>query len=472
MEWLDARWDESAELIKLDPALSYRGNTSSDSLHYVRETAYYSLGLFLRGDIQRATVALNRVLISQLKERNTEPCGGFLRHPEEVISSPKKAVEWVDFNPNWREYIGLALAIIVTEFADHLSDEMLKRTEEALRAATAGSLWRRVPAEYTHIAMLKAFLLSFCGVRFELEAWLEGGEMQGREIFRVFKEHRCFPCYNSPTHYGIDLLALALWRKYSPSNEMQAMAAEMQKALWEETARFYHAGMGNLVGPYDRAYGMDMRRYGSPLGLCLWASVGESLAPFPNLRVPFPQQHELAFAMPLLITGVEIPTELVPGFKVFDRERTIERKISAKDTVSAWMANELMLGARTSPPRNGKALVSTGFYPATVHWRAGDQIGWITAQSRSALNAHAGEKTLSLRTDSSAGGNGPVMKLLIHSPAPPILSLDKWIFPSLIVEVSSNLTFSAPAEHGGLFEIECRLPSDQREAFISLNFQK
>jgi len=477
MEWLDGHWDGAAGLIKLDPSLSYRGNTTKEQpLHYVRETAYYALGLFIRGETQKALIALDRVLLNQLTVRNTEPCGGFLRHPQETIVAPKKAVEWVEYNPNWREYIGLALAIILAEFDTQLPEEMRERTEEGLRAAMAGSLWRRVPAEYTHIALIKAFLLSFCGVRYDLEAWLEGGEMQGREIFRVFKEHHCFPTYNSPTHYGIDLLALGLWRKYSPSHEMQAMASEMETGLWEDIARFYHAGLSNLAGPYARAYGMDLRSYASPLGLCLWASLGKTLAPFPELSTPFPQQHELAFAIPILAAGVTVPSSLLGTFKTFGNERLIEKEFRKEAFATAWIGKELMVGGNTQPEEKRSHFhTAPAEYPATVHWNAGNGLGWFCAQASSGLLAKAAEKSLSIRTVPNSTvapqGEPPAFKLLVHSPAPPILSLDKWVFPSLIVDVSSNFSFSEPVARGELFEIECTLPTPQEEGFISLNFR-
>lgn len=475
MDWMDSRWSESEGLLQLDPLLSYRGKVDCAVPHYVRESAFYALGLFLRGDLRRAIRALERVLECQLTERNTEASGSFLRHPEEVISDQKTAAEWADFNPNWREYIGLALALILSEFSDRLPPILLKRTTQALRTATAGSLWRRVPASYSHIALLKAFLLSFCGARFGLEAWVEGGEMQGREIFRLFKEGGDFAPFNSPSHYGIDLLALSLWRKYSSSRVMEAMAEEMEMALWKEIAQFYHAAMQNLAGPYDRAYGIDMRQYGSPLGLCIWASLGRDGAPFPDLNQAFHQAHEIAFAIPLVITGVSIPAKLEANFTKFQGERQVERSLSLQgDCASTWVAEELMLGGRTEtlPSAHANSLPSSSCYPATIHWLSGDQVGWIGAQSPSPMAANAAEKSLSIQLRPAAGEDEIALKFLISSPSPPIFALDKWSFPSLTIEVSSNLTFSAPAGHGELFEIECRLPPPQQEAFVSFKFQK
>ena len=470
MEWLDSRWDDNG--LRLDPALSYRGNTKAESPRYIRETAYYCLGLFLRGDTDRAVLALEQVLRCQSESRESEHVGCFLRHPEETFPKGKVATEWVDYDPDWREYIGATLAIILCEFSQQLPKSVLRRTDAALRRATAGSLWRRVPADYTAVAMLKAFLLAFTGTRYDQKAWLEGGDMQSREIFRLFKTHRCFPSYNSPTDYGSILFALALWRKYSPSHAMQSMAAEMEASLWKDIAQFYHAGMGNLAGPYDRAYGMDMRSYASPLGLCIWASVGRERAPFPALSKSFPQHHELAFSLPMVIAGVAAPTEALPDLVAFRGNRQLERVVGSNDstgaptTVSAWLGKELMLGAKSPDAARKSLKFSPHFasYPATIHWLSGNQMGWMCAQFPAEINALAKENTLTIDAANSSDTDDLLIRFLIYSPSPPIFTLDKWSFPSLTVHVSSNLSFSAPAERGELFEIECRLPSAQSEA--------
>jgi len=84
-----------------------------------------------------------------------------------------------------------------------------------------------------------------------------------------FKKHKTFSEYNSPTYNGVNLWALAAWRVMAPTPGMAVMGMEMEAGLWRDIARSYHAGLGNICGPYDRSYGMDMRRYFAITGIAI-----------------------------------------------------------------------------------------------------------------------------------------------------------------------------------------------------------
>jgi hypothetical protein len=104
-------------------------------------------------------------------------------------------------------------------------------------------------------------MLCFGGNRFDEPVWFHEGERMAREVYRLFKQHDAFAEYNSPTYCGVDLYALALWRSYpSLSPHLTRWGEEMEALLWRDLAQFYHADLRNLAGPYDRSYGMDMRR--------------------------------------------------------------------------------------------------------------------------------------------------------------------------------------------------------------------
>ena len=120
--------------------------------------------------------------------------------------------------------------------------------------------------------------------------------MLANAIEALFRQQQGFSEYNSPTYYGVDLWALALWRG-SASPLLQTAGLRLEAALWRDIADFYHPGLYNLCGPYDRAYGMDMMRYASLLGLWLWWGCGA--AAFPDPTRPFGHAHDFC-ATPLL----------------------------------------------------------------------------------------------------------------------------------------------------------------------------
>ena len=61
-----------------------------------------------------------------------------------------------------------------------------------------------------------------------------------------------------------------------------AISARRSKvALWTDIADFYHPGLRNIAGPYDRSYGMDMETYVAFSGLWMRALLPADKAPFP-----------------------------------------------------------------------------------------------------------------------------------------------------------------------------------------------
>src|SRR5215207_1260354 len=95
-----------------------------------------------------------------------------------------------------------------------------------------------VPASYTNIALMTAFLLQFGAARFGEPAWLATAERLAGEVLARFQVNSAFDEYNSPTYYGIDLYALALWRSYAASPLLRRAGVEMEGALWRDIAQF------------------------------------------------------------------------------------------------------------------------------------------------------------------------------------------------------------------------------------------
>ena len=122
------------------------------------------------------------------------------------------AVEWVDYDPNWRQFLGTTFAVILETFA--VSPAVGARLREAIDRAIAGEPRDRVSPSYSNIALMKA--------------WLERDEVFAASVVDCFDEHGAFEEYGSPTYYGIDLYALALWRRYPPT----PMFADWGDRLW------------------------------------------------------------------------------------------------------------------------------------------------------------------------------------------------------------------------------------------------
>jgi hypothetical protein len=336
----------------------------------VRESAWYALGLFLRngsGDVERAIRALEAILTFQFDEPGKVYHGTFYREPEEP-HPPEPAIEWRHYDPNWREFIITTIAIILIEYEHQLPRSLVDKIDIAIRKAVEGALQRGLKAIYTNIALMNAFMLCFAGSRLNESAWVEAGEAMAKEIHRLFKLHDTFEEYNSPTYYGPDLYALAEWRVYSTSPLLRQLGAEMEALLWMDVARFYHAGLGNLCGPFDRSYGMDMRRYVALLGEWIWLITGRHQAPFPSLDGPFAHSADFCFGPCIAILGALVPGDVQSHLFAFQGERQVERVISDSPhrVATAWLAPDIMIGAEdTTGARQG----SPQFHPGTVYCR-------------------------------------------------------------------------------------------------------
>lgn len=440
MNWMDARWDADAGLLVATMGDGHSDTRSIAAPHIVRESSQYALGLLMRGqtgDPARACQALSSVLAWQFDAPEQPYHGTWRRAPEEP-APPEHAVVWRDYDPNWREFIGTTLALILLEYASALPRDLIAHIDNALRNAIAGTLARDLPANYTNIALMQAWLLHFGAERFDEPAWETLAEQRAEQIYQLFAAHDAFWEYNSPTYYGVDLYALALWRSYATSALLRERGAAMEEALWRDIAQFYHAGMRNVAGPYDRSYGMDMRRYVACLGMWIFLAVGRERAPLPDTDAPFEHAWDFCSAPLYALLGVRMPDDALPHFQSFQGERQVTHVISDQPhrVATAWIGRAVMLGGEDI---SGRPHPSNQFHPATIHWRYGDNaVGWIRLLPTAAADARAERNSLHIACTEQE----PAEKQIVFQIAAPVaasaIHADRWRLPSLTVRVETN----------------------------------
>ena len=455
IRWADKIWDKDAGLIW------DRGDSHlATPRHSVRGSSWYALGLLMRnqsGDVARALRAIESVLTYQFDQPTQIFHGTFARAPEEPYP-PENAVIWNDYDPNWREFIITTIALILYEFSDQLPASLTQKIDAAIRKAVVGALARGLSPSYTNIALMHAFMLCFAGTRFNEPGWYADGEKMAREVYRLFKQHDSFAEYNSPTYYGVDFYALALWRSYPSLSPLLAqLGNEMEATLWRDTAQYYHADLRNLVGPYDRSYGMNMLDYVTVIGIWIRLATDKTIAPFPDTDKPYDHEHDIGFVPLIAFLGAQIPSDALEHFRAFHGERYVEHVLSdsPRRVATAWIGDNRMIGGEITsltPPQSGQ------LHPATIHWRIdANHIGWVRLFYLEPVDARASQNRLEISTTSE-------IAFLVEAHGARINQIEKtnWRLPNLGVRIETNATEFQIESRGNLFEIRYSVTENQK----------
>jgi hypothetical protein len=321
----DELWDAEVGLTRMAPGVTPGADLRSLNLHAVRETA---LGAFLdlmTGEVARAQQAIDALLAHQYVATDT-PWAGTFKVTAEQADPPADAVEWLHYDPNWRQFIGCILAHTLNRFESLLPRASVDRIEDAVARAVHGEPDGRIPDWYTNPGLMHAWLCGWFGRRCnDSDARRRGDDRLTRVLARLDR-YGDVDEYNSPTYDGIDLFAAALWRASPPTDEFAAGGERLVRTIGTRLSALYHPALAAICGPYIRAYGVQLDRYVSLAGewlalagaddtgvlpaeltpatdhvhdlyfLPLFTDLGEHVLPHLELQdVTTPRQHEQAF---------------------------------------------------------------------------------------------------------------------------------------------------------------------------------
>jgi hypothetical protein len=446
MQLLDASYDPQAHLV----ARPHDGHVGV-SRYMVRESSWYAVGLLMRDrtgkhpeDTARAIEILNTVLDNQYVDPKVKWYGTFKYSPEEPTPHPETSA-FRGYDPNWRHFIGTTFEIILIEFPNKIPAALQQRLYSSIDAAVTGEMHdgRLVPS-YSNIALMYGALWNFAAVHDNNTDWLKQAAAWNDEVFRLFNLHGTFNEFNAPTYYGVDLYGLALWREYGSSAHMREIGSTMEAALWNEIASFYHPALRNMVGPYDRSYGMDMSNYVTPTGTWLRSVMSAPTAPLPeHLTLSTWQVADLWFAPQITLLGTHIPAEAMNRLHHLPAPHLLVRTIDAQRTTTAWLGDSAIWGGEFDS-RTKDTGHATQFHPATAQWRMpSGQIGWIKVTRSPNIDAVADRTGITLATD------GDITLRIYTAKQPSDLTQAKWTLPGLTADIETDAHgFSAkPAEH-------------------------
>lgn len=450
LEWSEQFWDSKAGLLALGPNFK-------TAHRYVRESIWFAVGLLLRrnkGDFEQAIQIIQTVCNNQFDEPGTIYHGTFRRYVGEP-HPPEKPMIWHDFDPNWRQFIGTVLAIILEEYINDFPDDLISRMNHAIQIAVEGEPEDRCPPSYTNIALMKTALMTWAGHQYEQEDWVRKGETFGQSVYELFVRHNTFDEYNAPTYYGVNFYALGLWKLYAHSNALAQWGTEIEATVWQDVTKYYHPDLKNMCGPFTRSYGMNMPTYGALLGMSIWVGMGRNLAPFPKLKGYFDHCHDFCYGPCFGLVSTNIPKNIRSQLEIFSDERLIKKRISSiPDRVAtAWLCNNIMIGAEATvlgePYKNTFYNLSNQFHPVTMHWKLSNgKIGWMRLCHIGAVNARAGKGSLTItakmerKLEKNYGDNHRnfVFQFCFSKGNGKInFSTDRWVLPGLHMDVKANV---------------------------------
>ena len=432
--WMDRAWDPEAHLLWNPPGAFDDVTDGPHTVHLVRETAWYALGLLRRG--ARATPPEQReALVAVCDHQYDAPGqpwhGTFVRFPE--WPPPQDgAVEWVDYDPNWRQFLGTALAVAVTDFA-------LPRGRGALsgrhRPGDRGRATRPGPADLR---------------QHRAAARLAGG--MGRS---------CRPVLRGVGGRRVPSPRL-LHRARLPDLLRRRPAGARAVAASRRAGRAPGVGRRDRGGPVDRhrplvapgprqpvrsvqprlRHGPARLRQRPRSGALVRRPAGA--APRPRRRPAPPRPRPVHGPAAAARRACGCPTTCGPAFDRFTGPHAVEQVVDADRAriATGWLDDDRMVGAESG----ASGLHARGqFHPATVHWRLpSGGVGWLRLVHHAPTPRHG-------PPGGARGGHGPPPAA---RPGPLALGVqrrcrrgrpDRWSFPGLEVSVTTDATLLDPA---------------------------
>ncbi len=305
-------WDEPRGLLLVPAGTTPGLDLGALGIHTVRESA---LGAYLdlqRGRPDRAATALQSVVRLQY-DAPGEAWDGTFPVTAEQPAPPDDALEWLHYDPNWRQFLGTVLLVTLFDHADDLPGELVDEMWDAVVRCAAGEPVDRIPDWYTNPNLLHAWVEAHAGRRLGDDGMVARGTARAQRSMDRLAATGDVDEYNSPTYDGVDLLAAGLWTTYPPGDEFVEWGRVLARTLVARLSTLFDPDLRAVCGPYSRAYGTSLDRYVSLLGLWLSVHGVDGVLPA-ELDAGTDHVHDLFF-LPLvarLADGLDLPWALEP----------------------------------------------------------------------------------------------------------------------------------------------------------------
>ncbi|KAH8651034.1 hypothetical protein BX600DRAFT_516632 [Xylariales sp. PMI_506] len=472
-----------------------------------RFTAWYVAGLLHRAqgdDVKNALASIEAVLSTQMTDDYDSAWYGTYRLAPDTPYPTPDSNYWAPqiyttYDPNWREFIGTQLVQIVAEFEHLLTDDIITSIENSLVANAVGAMRRNgsypegdnLILGYTNPQLMRTLTVGWIGKRLNNQTMIDFAWEKGNQLLELFQRdgQDVLSEYNAPTYYGMDMWALAANIAYGPSDApMTTNAATIMKAVWKDIAAHYNPFLGNMVGPYDRAYTRDATTHSAIISMFWWGVFGREYGPQPpkgesDLHYDISQGAALALIMDKVAENIDADSAAILTAKGWwEGSRTINKTIyedletQQYRVSSSWVSAGLMIGGQTVAETVNRG---AQFVPAIVHWASDPDHtpypynGFFSLYpTASTITSEVGPGTLRVSyPNTTQAGTGIFTFALtglppqfIRGPKPAVTGFDG--LPCLAVNISApgltpqNITYGAMLEDHYIYNISYAVPAD------------
>lgn len=373
--------------------------------------------------------------------------------------------------------MGSAIVQAVAEFEHLLDPQLVRDIESSLAKAAVGEMRRNGTAPdnlilgYTNPQLIGTVMIGWLGDRLKNQNFIDEANVRGEDLYQLFIANgsNTFTEYNCPTYYGIDVFGLAAAMKYGPKNSsLTKHAPFMLTELWKDIADHYNPYLGNMAGPYDRAYARDMPTHSAILGQFWWGMYGYEKAPVPwkgndDFRYDLAQGPSLALLMATVksVISKEVEQKL---FEPLQGERLLKKTIRNDlhtDVIrhaDSWLSNEMMIGAQTLAENVNRG---KQFTPAIVHWASDPSHtpfpygGWFSLYpTASTISTQVSARSLTISYPNTTQDGTNMFTYMISGLPPPWTLAGNVVdgfanLPCISVNVSANGLVQQPTNYWG-----------------------
>ncbi|KAK8123026.1 hypothetical protein PG984_011696 [Apiospora sp. TS-2023a] len=396
MAWMDTFYDH-------DLGYLYDVEGSAALRHETRSSAWYAVGLLARNgqdDAKEAEHIITNIIGAQFQNVSQQWYGDYQKYPEEpeVGTEAYPAKIYDSWDPNWRGFVGTAFVVMLEEFPGLIGDAVQELMLGSLFNATVGDSYRvggvdddNLYPSYSNPALMRAFVSGWTGRRLGDQNMTDAGEIYAQEIIDLFVRHNTLSEFNSGTYTGVSLFGLLLWAKYLPADSvMSEYGPKMLRDTWSAVAQLWHPGMKNMAGPWDRAYGYDMNRYVSLMGLWMWTLIGKEQSSL--IKKPQVMSHSADWAWSPLMAVLSdfhatlLPAGVLESLTRFSGEHTFEAQAyyppydHVPRNITTWLSENITIGAESYNETvvGGPSTSQESFNPAVVQWKTGGDIAFLS----------------------------------------------------------------------------------------------